>query len=132
MAALITQAQWERALGANGGAIVADLTGGDAAVIAEILAQGSDWVQEYATMAGVTLVAGELTASHVRRVAIACSYFAADGHPEYRDAQGRNVFHARYDEVSKDLDAWAKRVRSISTDEPSEAPLALSDEPRGY
>jgi len=130
--ALITQAQWERALGANGAAIVADLTGGNSTVISETLDQASDWVQEFATMAGAPLVAGALTASHVRRVAIAASYFAADGHPEYRDVQGRNVFHARYAQVEAELDAWAKRVRSVSTDDPSEAPEVLSDDARGW
>lgn len=129
MAALVTQAQVEKALGAD---VVADLTGSDADVIAELLEQASDWVQEYATAAGAPLTAGSLTAAMRRRVCIAFGYFGTSRKPEYRSTQGKPPYSEEYAVCERELKAWADRVRPISTDEPSEAPSVLSDDPRGW
>lgn len=139
MAALITQAQWRLAVGAR---VVADLCAPDAdevsagiiasSIADEMLAKASDWVQEFATAAGVTLTAGSLTAAMRHRVAVAASYMAATRKQEYREAGGKPPFHVEYAQAEQELAAWADRVRSLSTDAPSEAPEVLSDEARGW
>ena len=127
--ALITQAQAELSVDATD---VATFTGGSASVIAELLDQASDFVQEYATGAGVTLTSGNLTAAMRRRVAIVFGYFAAARYKKARNAQGRAPYHDEYDAVVKELEAWMRRTRSLSTDELSEAPAVLSDTARGW
>lgn len=127
--ALITQAQAELILDGND---VAEFTGGDAAVIAELLEEASDWVQEFATAAGVTLTAGSLTAAMRRRVAIRFIHAAAARTKKHRDAEGRNPFHVEHAQVEVELQAWAERTRQLSSDTPSTAPEVLSDEPRGW
>jgi len=129
VAALITQAQVERIFEA---ADVAAFTGGDAAVIAELLEEASDWCQEFATAAGVTLAAGTLTASMRRRIAIRFLYTAATRKKEIRDDQGRAPYHVEHAQAEAELQAWADRLRSTSNDAPSEAPVVLSEEPRGW
>lgn len=127
--ALITQAQVEIVLGAT---VVADLTGSDATVIAELLDEASDWLQEYATGAGVTLTSGAMTPSLRRRAAIRFGYTAAARTQQYRDAQGRPPYHVEMDQAARELDQWASRLRPVTTDELAEAPVVLSEDPRGW
>lgn len=126
---LITQAQVELVLGAS---VVADLTGSDATVISELLDEASDWVQEYATAAGVTLTSGTMTASLRRRAAIRFGYTAAARTQQYRDSQGRPPYHVEHEKAEAELEAWAKRTRAITTDDLSEAPVVLSEDARGW
>ncbi|HEX4931775.1 MAG TPA: hypothetical protein VFV33_01270 [Gemmatimonadaceae bacterium] len=127
--ALITEAQWRVDVGT---AHVTDLTADDATTIAAVLEQASDFVQEYATAAGVTLTAGGLTAAMRRRVSVIASYYAADAKPEYRDAQGDNAYLRRYAGAKAELQEWADRIRSLSSDDVSEGPLVLSEDARGW
>jgi len=128
--ALITQAQWEARMRAER---VADATASVLAAQTAALDDASDYVQEFATAAGVTLVAGSLTNAMVRRVAVVASYFAADGVPEYRDpGTGNNPYHARFRAVTAELKEWADRLQPISTDTPAEGPVVLSDDARGW
>ena len=127
--ALITQAQVELVLGAS---VVADLTGSDASVITELLDEASDWLQEYATGAGATLTSGTTTASLRRRAAIRFGYTAALRRQEYRDAQGRPPYHVEMEQAARELEQWAARIRPITTDTLAEAPVVLSEDPRGW
>lgn len=127
--ALITQAQWEAHVGT---ARVADLTGSVSARIDAALDAASDLLQEYATAAGVTLTAGTMTNALIRRCAIVASHYAADAVPEYRDAQGNGPYVRAFEGVKKELREWSDRVRPISTDSPYGAPVALSDDARGW
>ncbi len=127
--ALITQAQVEKIFEA---ADVTAFTGGNSTVIAELLDEASDWCQEYATAAGVTLTAGSLTASMRRRIAIRFLYTAATRKKEIRDDQGRAPYHVEHAQAEAELHAWADRLRSLSNDTVSEAPVVLSEDPRGW
>lgn len=129
MVALITQTQWEAAVGADA---VAALTGGDADVITEMLALGSDEVQEYASAAGVVLTSGTITPAMRRRVAICCTYFASVRAQQNRSAAGKVPYTEEYGVVTRQLEAWANRTRPKSDDTPSTAPEVLSDDPRGW
>lgn len=127
--ALITQAQVEKILKTD---VVADLTGSDSDVITELLDEASDWLQEYASAAGITLTSGTMTASLRRRAAIRFGYTAAARRQEYRDAQGRPPYHVEHEQAERELAEWAKRTRPISTDNASEAPVVLSEDARGW
>ena len=127
--ALLTQSQVEAVLTA---AVVADLTASDSAVVTTLLDQASDWLQEYAVGAGITLTSGTMTASLVRRGAIAFAHFAATRTKKYRDAQGRTPFHVEYEAVAAEMEAWSKRVRPLSMDAAYEGPVVLSEDSRGW
>lgn len=117
--ALITEAQLGLALTA---ARLVDLLdddasgGTDAAAVAEVIAQASDFVQEYATQAGVTLAAATLTASMRRRVCIVAVYYAAVRRPQYRDAQGHAPYYQEFLQVVAELKAWVAGQAGLSTD----------------
>ena len=127
--ALLTQAEAERSVPA---ADVALFTGSDADVIAELLDEASDFVQEYATAAGHTLVAGSLTKSTRRRIAVVFIYYAACRYKKARNAQGKAPYHDEYETVVQELKDWSKRLRPLSTDTPHEGPTVLSDTARGW
>lgn len=131
--ALITQSQWETVIGA---ARVVDLCDddasgtADAAVVSAVLDQASDFVQEYAVAAGATITTP--TSAMVRRIAMVAAYYAASRRPQYRDAQGNPPYHVEYMSCVKELEAWASRTRSVSTDDVSTAPEPLGDDQRGW
>ena len=131
--ALITQSQWETVIGA---ARVVDLCDddasgtADAAVVSAVLDQASDFVQEYAVAAGAALTTP--TAAMVRRIAIVAAYYAASRRPQYRDAQGNPPYAVEYMACVKELEAWASRVRALSTDDVSTAPKPQGDDQRGW
>lgn len=133
--ALITQAQWETVLGA---ARVVDLCdddedgAADAAVVAEVLDQASDFVQEHAVAAGALLTAGALTAAMRRRVAMIAAHFAGARRPQHRDAQGHAPYRVEYLDAVAELKAWASRTRDLSTGDVSTAPEVLSEDTRGW
>lgn len=129
MSALITQAQWEAAVGA---ATVAALTGSDATVIAARLAEASDWLAEYATAAGVELTSGTITAAMAYRCAIRATYTAAQLQQQFRGQTGEVPFTKLHDQARAELEAWARRIRPKSDDTLSTAPEVLSDDARGW
>lgn len=129
MSALITQAQWEAAVGAT---TVATLTGSDADVIAARLAEASDWLQEYASAAGVVLTSGTITAALAYRCAIRATFTAAQLQQQFRGQTGDVPFTKLHDQAVKELEAWARRVRPKSDDTLATAPEVLSDDARGW
>lgn len=140
--ALITQQQWEAVIGAAKVATlctvdpdeVTDETAAvaDSDVVAEMLSQASDYVQEFAAAAGVTLAAETLTPVMRRRVAMVAAHYAGSRGQKFRDAKGTPPYAVEYAQVTEELDAWAQRARSLSNAEPSEGPLVLSDDMRGW
>lgn len=140
--ALITQQQWEAVIGATKVATLCTanpdevddetVAVADSDVVAEMLSQASDYVQEYATAAGVTLTAETLTPAMRRRVAMVASHYAGSRGQRFRDAKGMAPYAAEYATVSSELEAWADRVRPKSDDTASEGPLVLSDDARGW
>lgn len=128
-APLITQAQLEAIHDADD---VAHFSGGNAGVLAEAIEEASDWVQEYAAAAGVTLTDGSLTAAMRRRVASRVMHTLGSRRKEDRDGEGRAPYHLELAEAKAELEAWAARTRSLSTDAPSDDPVVLSDEARGW
>lgn len=140
--ALITREQWEAVIGA---AKVATLCAAspdevtdetvavaDSDVVAEMLSQASDYVLEFAASAGASLTAGTITPAMRRRVAMVAAHYAASRKQTGRDAKGRAPYAAEYDAATAELEAWAARVRQTSADEPSEGPVVLSDDLRGW
>lgn len=127
--ALITQAQWEAAVGST---TVAALTGSDADTIAARLAEASDWVQEYAAAAGVVLTSGTITSAMAYRVAVRATFTAAQLQQQFRAQSGEVPFTKLHDQARTELEAWARRVRSKSDDTLSTAPEVLSDDARGW
>lgn len=136
MSALITEGQWASIIG--GAQKIIDLCDDDGngtadpTVVTAVLEQASDFVQEYAVAAGAALTAGALTASMQRRVGLVAAYYAAARRPEFRDAVGNPAYNVEYANAVKELESWASRMRSISTDTVSTGPEILSDESRGW
>lgn len=142
MPALITQAQWERILGATKVATlcttnpdeVVDETSAvaDSDVVDEMLVLASDYVQEFAAAAGTVLTAAGLTPVMRRRVAMVAAHYAGTRGQRYRDDKGRAPYFVEYSTVTEELEEWAERVRPLSNQTPDTGPLVLSDEPRGW
>lgn len=139
MPALITQAQLEVVLGTGQVAALSDATEplpdsptADATVVAAIIEEVSDWAQEHATAAGVTLTAGALTAAMRRRLCFVWGHWAGSRRPQFRDAQGRAPYHVEHAAAEKWMEEWGNRLRQTSDDTASEAPVVLSDDARGW
>lgn len=142
MTALITQGQWERILGAakvatlcttNPDEVVDETTAvADSDVVDEMLALASDYVQEFATAAGSVLTAEGLTPVMRRRVAMVAGHYAGSRGQRYRDDKGRAPYFVEYSTVTKELEEWGQRLRSLSNETPDTGPLVLSDDPRGW
>ena len=132
MATLITQAQWERAIGAARVADLCDEDGdgdADSALVTDALEQGSSYVEEFADAAGVTLSADTLTGVMRRRVAMCAAYFAAERLPEYRDSQGHNPYRKAYETCTKELETWsAKTASDAAADESVTAAETITDD----
>ena len=118
--ALITEAQWGVDIGA---ARLVDMldddssSATDAANVTAILDQASDFVQEFATQAGVTLAAADLTAAMRRRVSVIAAHYAAQRRPQYRDANGRAPYFAEYTQAVAELKAWVAGQAGLSSDD---------------
>lgn len=136
MSALITESQWASIIGGQQKIIdLCDDDGNgtaDSSVVTAVLEQASDFVQEYAVAAGAALTAGSLPASMQRRVGLIAAYYAASRRPEFRDATGNPAYNVEYANAVKELESWASRVRSLSTDTVSTGPEILSDDSRGW
>ncbi len=136
MSALITESQWASIIGGQQKIIdLCDDDGNgtaDSSVVTAVLEQASDFVQEYAVAAGAALPAGSLPASLPRRVGLLAAYYAASRRPEFRDATGNPAYNVEYANAVKELESWASRVRSLSTDTVSTGPEILSDDSRGW
>ena len=137
--ALITRDQVEGVIGA---AQVAELTRhdpggegaatGDPAVITLILGQVDDWLQEYATEAGTKLTTESMTASLVRRGAIAFGHMAGLRRPDLFDKNGDPPYARAFAGVERSMDAWTAKALTLSTEDVAVGPLVLSDDPQGW